>query len=297
MMEGYNNGHKKESKAAHLEEKLRMQFGFKLEYSGGKSEAIKRVHAISTNKKGSAVKNIVAEGIWLNQLVLKHGCKVETIICCLDEIRTCEAENLLMNLCEKADKICLISTKTLETIAEAGNSAGLVSIVAFEKLPISSIPLSKNTLILVLDGLEIPGNIGTLVRSADGVDAHGVIITNKKTRLTHPKYIRSSQGSCFKVPVVETETDTTISWLIENNFRILLADTDAQKNYYEEAYRGRVAIVLGSERYGISSAYYDTPHTTIGIPMFGECDSLNVGIAGTVILYEAALKQKGMLKR
>lgn len=280
-----------------LEERLKDRFGAKLEYAGAKSDVVKRIHAVSTNKKGSAVRSIVAEGIWLNQLVLRHHCRVEALCCCLEEIRTPEAESLLFSLCEKADKVCLISSKTLASIAEAGNSAGLISIVAFEKLPISSIPLSKNTLVLVLDGLEIPGNIGTLVRSADGVDAHGVLITNKKTRLTHPKYVRSSQGSCFKVPVVEVAADEAIEWLLENGFRILLADTDAQKNYYEEDYRGRVAIVLGSERYGIGSAYYDVPHTTIGIPMFGECDSLNVGIAGTVILYEAALKQKGMLER
>lgn len=280
-----------------LEERLKERFGRILEYAGAKSEVIKRVQAISTNKKGSAIRSIVAEGIWLNQLVLKHNCRIEAVACCLDEIRTHEAESLLFSLCEKTDKICLISAKTLASIAEAGNSAGIVSIVAFEKLPISRIPLSKNTLVLVLDGLEIPGNIGTLVRSADGVDAHGVLITNKKTRLTHPKYVRSSQGSCFKVPVVEVGMEDAIEWLARNGFRILLADTEAQKNYYEEDYSGRVAIVLGSERYGISRAYYDVPHTTIGIPMFGECDSLNVGIAGTVILYEAALKQKGMLRR
>lgn len=280
-----------------LEELLKGRFSDKLEYAGVKSAEIRRVHAISSNKKGSAVRSVVAEGIWLNQLVLKHGCKVETVICCPEEVRSPEAEVLLMNLCERADRIRLISAKTLETIAESGNSAGLISIVAFEKLPLSSIPVSENTLLLVLDGLEIPGNIGTLVRSADGVDAQGVIITNKKTRLTHPKYIRSSQGSCFKVPVVETETESAISWLMENGFQILLADTDAQKNYYEEVYSGKIAIVLGSERYGIGSAYYEIPHRTIGIPMFGTCDSLNVGIAGTVILYEASLKQKGMLKR
>lgn len=280
-----------------LERVLKEQYADKVSYIGSKSEEIRKIHAISANKKGSAVRSIVAEGIWLNRLALKHELRIEHLLCCPEEATSAEAAALIMELAKAAARIHIISAKTLAAVAESGNSAGIVSIVGFEKKSVADIPAGTPSLVLVLDGLEIPGNVGTLVRSVDGVDAAGVIITNKKTRLTHPKYIRSSQGSCFKIPVVEMETSDALKWLRDHHYRILLADTDADKLYYEEDYEGRVAIVLGSERYGISAPFYAEKHTTLGIPMFGDCDSLNVGIAGTVILYEAALKQKGRLNR
>ncbi len=293
-----------------LEQLLKARFFEKLAYAGAKSPEVRKVAAIAANKKGSAIRQIIAEGIWLNQLVIRHDLDVDFLLVCPDEVRSPEAEHLLFELAQRAGRVLIISARTLESIAETGSSAGIISVCEHRVRGLDDIRPADNSLVLVLDGLEIPGNVGTLVRSADGVDASGVIITNKKTRLTHPKYIRSSQGSCFRVPVVECETAQALSWLAENGFRLLLADTDAHKNYYEEDYCGRVAVVLGSERYGISADYYecggkygfasrraDGMPAKIGIPMFGDCDSLNVGIAGTVILYEASLKQKGMIKR
>lgn len=289
------------------EAELKARYGRKLRYAGSKSPEVKRVHSIAENKKGSAIRSIVAEGIWLNRLVLKYHLRIECLLCCPEEIRTAEAERMFRDLAESAEHICVISKRTLESLEESGSSAGILTVCEFVKCDFSDIRLGDSSLVLVLDGLEIPGNLGTLVRSADGVDAAGVIVTNKKTRLTHPKYIRSSQGSCFRIPVVETEASDAIAWLARNGFRLILADTDSSVMYYEPSYEGRVAIVLGSERYGISASYYasecyDADEGSarcerVGIPMFGDCDSLNVGIAGTVFLYEASLKQKGLLKR
>lgn len=299
-----------------LEQRLKERFSGKIQYAGAKAPEVRRVSAIAANKKGSAIHQIVAEGIWLGQLALRHNLRVDFVLVCVEEVKTPEAEGLLFALAERTEKILIISQRTLEAIAETGSSAGIISVCEHRARGLDEIPVSDSALVLVLDGLEIPGNVGTLVRSADGVDASGVIITNKKTRLTHPKYIRSSQGSCFRVPVVESDAQRALSWLAENGFRVLLADTDAERNYYEEDYSGRVAVVLGSERYGISADYYEYDGiggsfegdlgksekgrgraAKIGIPMFGDCDSLNVGIAGTVILYEASLKQKGLIKR
>lgn len=280
-----------------LEGFLKIAHARKLTYVGPKSPEIKQIHAIAQNKKGSAIKHFLSEGIWLNQLVLRHQLAVTALFVCAEEIRTPEAYELLEELAHRADRIHLISKKVLDSVAESGNSAGIITMTEIPRRTFADIPLADSALVLVLDGLEIPGNVGTLVRSADGVDASGVLVTNKKTRLSHPKYIRSSQGSCFKMPVVEAEAGEAIAWLRSNGFRILLADTDAIRYYYEEDYSGRVAVVLGSERYGISAPYYEAGGSTVGIPMFGDCDSLNVGIAGTVILYEASLKQKGRLRR
>lgn len=153
----------------------------------------------------------------------------------------------------------------------------------------------KNSVILILDGLEIPGNVGTILRSCDATNIDAVIITNKKTRINHPKLIRSSMGSCFTVPIIESNYDDVIKWLNHNKYKIVLTDTDAKLKYYDFDYKNRIAIVMGSEKYGIAEEWYKTNHTGVSIPMLGYCDSLNVGIAATIILYEATLKNKNML--
>lgn len=291
-----------------IEVGLKEKYGHKLRYEGRGGAAVRRVQAVATNKKGQAIRHIAAEGIWLNTLALQHNLEVQELICCPEEVKSPEAESLLFQLSERAGSIVIISKKTLDSIEEGAGSAGIISIITAPACEFSDIlkkikgaPAgeegAESVLVIVLDGLEIPGNVGTLVRSADGSDVAGVIITNKKTRLTHPKYIRSSQGSCFSVPVVESDSEEALSWLKSNGFKIYLADTDGAVNYFDADYGGRVAIVLGSERHGISREYYDVLHSAVSIPMFGECDSLNVGIAGTILMYEASLQQKGIIKR
>ena len=131
---------------------------------------------------------------------------------------------------------------------------------------------------------------------SDGTDTDAIIICNRKTRLTHPKILRSSQGSCFKIPIVEEEATSVIEWLTKNHYKIILTDTDAENFYFDENYKGKIAIIMGSERYGISKEWYGIGAKSVKIPMFGDCDSLNVGIAATLILYEAAISRSGMKK-
>ncbi|HAG42767.1 MAG TPA: hypothetical protein DCL31_04545 [Clostridium sp.] len=103
-------------------------------------------------------------------------------------------------------------------------------------------------------------------------------------------------GSCFKVPIVESNFDEIKNWLVKKNFKTIITDTDADTDYYDLDYKGRVAIIMGSEKYGVSEDWYKTEYTGVSIPMLGDCDSLNVGVASTIILYEASLKNKGLIK-
>jgi TrmH family RNA methyltransferase len=112
--------------------------------------------------------------------------------------------------------------------------------------------------------------------------------------------IRASQGACFFVPIVEFDNGVEIvmHWLKTHDFSVFLADANDGKSYYSFQYSGRVALVAGSERYGITRQWYQYPHENVRIPMFSDItDSLNVGIATTMILYEMGLRQRGILKR
>ena len=223
--------------------------------------------------------------------MLKYNVEIKAVVLDLESITSHDAYKIMLDLADIAEEIHMVSNSTFKKVAEIGTSAGIFVLAKFPQKSLIDLSPEKHQVIAVLDGLEIPGNIGTIIRSCDGTNTDAVIICNKKTRITHPKILRSSQGSCFKIPIVEEDSETVIDWLIKNNYRIILTDTDAEKFYYEEHFEGKLAIVMGSERYGISKEWYEIKADSIKIPMYGDCDSLNVGIAATLILYEAAVSR------
>lgn len=278
-----------------LEEKekfIREKYREKCRLSGKNAAVIKRIKAVQNNTRSNPEKLVVVEGIWASNILLKYNVKVQAVIVSLEEINTLDAYNVAIELMNRTEEIHIVSNSTFEKISEVGNSAGILVLAKFPITELKDLNPNKQEVLIVLDGLEIPGNIGTIIRSCDGTDTDAVIICNRKTRITHPKIVRSSQGSCFKVPIIEEDTQRVINWLTANNYRIILTDTDSKRCYYEDDYDGKIAIVMGSERYGISKDWYDLCADLVKIPMYGDCDSLNVGIAATLILYEAAIKRK-----
>lgn len=280
-----------------LEEKekvIKDKYRGKWRLSGKNAAVIKKIDSIVNNTKSNPEKLVAVEGIWASNQLLKYNVEIKAVVLDLESISTPEAYKIMTDLSDIADEIHIVSNSTFKKIVEVGTSAGIFVLAKFPHKSLADLNPKKHQVIAVLDGLEIPGNIGTIIRSCDGTNTDAVIICNKKTRITHPKILRSSQGSCFRIPIVEEESDTVIEWLKKNDYRVILTDTDAEKFYYEEDFKGKIAIIMGSERYGISREWYDINADSIKIPMYGDCDSLNVGIAATLILYEAAIKRNGV---
>lgn len=277
-----------------LEEKekfIKDKYHGKWRLSGKTAAVIKKIDSIVNNTKSNPEKLVAVEGIWAANQLLKYNIEIKALILDLDSIKSQDAYKIMIDLSDIAEEIHMVSSSTYKKIAEIGTSAGIYVLAKFPQKNLLDLSPDKHQVIAVLDGLEIPGNIGTIIRSCDGTNTDAVIICNRKTRITHPKILRSSQGSCFKIPIVEESSETTIDWLKKNGYRIILTDTDAKKFYYEENYEGKLAIVMGSERYGISKEWYEIDTESIKIPMYGDCDSLNVGIAATLILYEVAVSR------
>ncbi len=277
-----------------LEEKERFikdRYKGKWRLSGKSAAVIKKIDSIVNNTKSNPEKLVAVEGIWASNQLLKYNVEIKAVVLDLESITSHDAYKIMLDLADIAEEIHMVSNSTFKKVAEIGTSAGIFVLAKFPQKSLIDLSPEKHQVIAVLDGLEIPGNIGTIIRSCDGTNTDAVIICNKKTRITHPKILRSSQGSCFKIPIVEEDSETVIDWLIKNNYRIILTDTDAEKFYYEEHFEGKLAIIMGSERYGISKEWYEIKADSIKIPMYGDCDSLNVGIAATLILYEAAVSR------
>ncbi|MBQ4444333.1 MAG: hypothetical protein II896_06750 [Clostridia bacterium] len=259
---------------------------------------IKRIRGVANNTKPNPERLFVAEGIWMNTHIINEGTEVVYLVVCPQYVYTPEAEMAVRTLAERCKDRFVVSAKTFDRIAEKDKPDGVLTLAKLPSFDLENFRVDAKGIVLVIDGVEIPGNIGTMLRVADGAGVDAVFLCNRKARLTHPKLIHSSMLAVLTVPVFEFDSvDSCAAWLHERGFTIYLADSRAEKMYYELSYGTRTAFVLGSERYGIAREWYAKTPSLVAIPMLGKCDSLNVGVAATVLLYEASIKNKLGFKR
>ena len=263
---------------------------------GEQNPKIKQVKGILSNSKPNPHKLFVAEGIWILKMCEQFRTHIDSLILCPEHIRTSEAAALAEKLAQRAENLYTVSAKTYEKLSERDRPDGLMALAALPSFDLAAFVPPQNAVVLVLDGIEIPGNVGTMLRMADGAGLDGVFLCNRKVRMTHPKLIKGSQGAVLSVPVFPFESvGECRAWLKGHGFTVYLADTRAERYYFEEPYGKKTALVMGSERYGITREWYDGAYEMVAIPMLGKCDSLNVGVAATVLCYDASVKNK--LKR
>jgi tRNA G18 (ribose-2'-O)-methylase SpoU len=250
------------------------------------------IRDVQNNRTGIPRRTFVAEGLYENNMVLETGVEIDAFVWCQEAAYSDEAATRAGQLAARARRAYQVSAKTMERLAERPNPDGLISIAQLPDWGPDSVELGSDALVLVADAVEIPGNLGTLIRTLDACAADCLVLTNRRTRLTHPKVLRSSQGMNMKVPSFEfAEVGDAISWLRGCGCTVYLADTDESMNYRQADYRGRTALVIGSERYGVSAPWYEAGFQRIGIPMLGSADSLNVSVSASVLLYEARARK------
>lgn len=139
---------------------------------------------------------------------------------------------------------------------------------------------------MVAEAIEKPGNLGTLLRSADGAGAHGVIVCDPCTDVWHPDVVQSSVGAFFTLPIFACTTHEVIAWCRQWQIQTLAATPQAARMYTEADMRGALALVVGTEQYGLSHTWLTAADQQIKLPMLGTANSLNVAVAATLLLYE-----------
>jgi TrmH family RNA methyltransferase len=260
--------------------------------AGMQNPRIKQYLAIKKNTKSNTENLTCLEGLWEIKTGLDAGLEFRAMLVCPELFRGDEARKVAERIVASGVHSYGLSEKVMRGIVDRDDPDGLAAIVKLPTYTWDDIKLREFNRLLVLDGLEIPGNVGTIIRCADSSGADGVVITNRRTRLSHPKLIHSSMGSLFTFPVIEAEVGEAVEWLKRNRFAIMTTDTDATVSYRAANYRRRVAMVMGSERYGIVKEWYNVQDVSVSIPMSGRVDSLNVGNAAVLMLYEAFSQQE-----
>ena len=166
----------------------------------------------------------------------------------------------------------------------------------YKERKLDDIVLGDNPLVIVLESVEKPGNLGAVLRSADAAGADAVIICDPLTDLYNPNLIRASIGAIFSRQVAAASSADTISWLKTNGLQILTAQLQDSSLYYDTPMTGPTAIVMGTESTGLTDIWRKAADKHIRIPMLGALDSLNVSVSAAILLYEAVRQRSGMYK-
>jgi TrmH family RNA methyltransferase len=188
-----------------------------------------------------------------------------------------------------------VTAELMGRMAFGDRSDGMLAVARVPDVSLAALGprIPAQPLVLVLESVEKPGNLGAVLRTADGAGVDGIIVADPRTDPWNPNVIRASMGTLFSVPLAVSETITARAWLTERRIRVVSAVVDASRSYADTDLRGPVALVLGSEAGGLTEAWRGTDVTDVRIPMAGIADSLNVSATAAILAYEAR-RQRGV---
>ena len=193
---------------------------------------------------------------------------------------------------QEGPKIFEVSRNVYEKMAYRGSTEGIIAEMRYKERRLEDIELGESPLVIVLESVEKPGNLGAVLRSADAAGADAVIICDPLTDLYNPNLIRSSVGAIFSRQVAAATSEETIAWLKANSIQILTAQLQDSSLYYDTPMTGPTAIVMGTESTGLTGIWREAADRHIRIPMLGALDSLNVSVSAAILLFEA-VRQRG----
>ena len=172
-------------------------------------------------------------------------------------------------------------------VAYREGTEGVIAEVEVKERRLEDLELPENPLVVVLEAVEKPGNLGAVLRSADAARADAVIVCDPLTDLWNPNLIRASLGGIFTVPTVAATSEETIAWLKAHGIRILTAQLQDSSWYYDVDMTVGTALVMGTESTGLTDIWRRAADAHIRIPMLGRLDSLNVSVSAAILLFEA----------
>jgi len=260
-----------------------------LQQIGLQHPCVRQLRVVARNGSPNHQRLFVAEGLWAHNVLLDLDAPVELFLWCPEAAYAAEAHTRCTHIAARARHAYRISPRVLALLSERDRPDGLISLARLPPWDPDGVAVRWPSLVLVADAIEIPGNLGTLLRTLDACGGDCLLLTNRRTRLTHPKVFRGSRGMNLRVPIIEFDTpDGAMRWLLDRRFTVYLATTAAGAVPYRSVpFAPRTALVVGNERYGISRPWHDHGFTQVIVPMLGAADSLNVSVCAAILLYEA----------
>ena len=227
----------------------------------------------------------VVEGRRELEHCLGAGFAIRTVFVC-PEIFSTESD-LFSNL-----SVIEIPEQLYRKVAYRESTEGIIAEVEYKSLKLEDLKLPENPLVMVLESVEKPGNLGAVLRSADAAGVDAVIFCDPLTDLYNPNLIRASIGAIFTVPTVAASSEETIAFLKARGIQILTAQLQDSSLYYDVDMRRGTALVMGTEATGLTGLWRQAASAHIRIPMLGRLDSLNVSVSAAILLFEAVRQRQ-----
>jgi RNA methyltransferase, TrmH family len=241
---------------------------------------------LSQRKHRQAAGLFAVDGLQILHMALDGGYVPNEVLYCQEQFVGSEAAALLERFRQCDAALLPVSARVMETLSEREEPQGLVATFRLRQPPLASLELTGHELVVVLDRLQDPGNLGTLIRTADAVGAAAVIIIEPCVDPFDPKTIRGSMGSVFNVPVISTKDVTDLfARLRSHGIRPVGADPHLGEAWGAGLWRGGAALVLGNEARGLSGDVAAHIDAWAKLPIVGRAESLNVAVAGGVLMY------------
>ena len=229
---------------------------------------------------------LLVEGYRELRRALENGWKPVELFYCRDLFLGGNENALIEQGRAAGAEIFDCSEPVLRKISYRDRPEGLVAVGPQVRHKLGDIVFRAVPFVVVAESIEKPGNLGTILRSADAAGVDALIVCDRCTDISNPNVVRASIGTLFSVKVVEASTEEAMAWLRAREIRTVAASPHAEQMYTDADFTTGVAVVVGSEQYGLSSRWMTEADVKVRIPMLGQADSLNVASATTILLYE-----------
>lgn len=251
------------------------------------NQLIKDLFLLQEKSKARKKANLfVIEGIREIEIALKNNYEIAQLLVCFDLFSDTKFNDFKRNIALNTELI-EISKDVYQKIAYRESTEGIIAVAKTKDHSLESLQLPKNPLVVVLESLEKPGNIGAILRTADAANIDAVIIADPKTDLYNPNIVRSSVGAIFTNNIAIANSAEAINYLKTKNIAIFSAILQEAVPYYSVDFTNGSAVVMGTEATGLSSIWRDQSTANIIVPMQGQIDSMNVSVATAVLIFEA----------
>ena len=246
------------------------------------NEIVKNIKKLKDKKYRDEENKYIVEGIKMVKEAIIENEKIDKIVVCEDCANNGTIEKELLYEIAKFDCI-YVSEKVFDSITDVSNPQGILAVI--EKNNENNISYDEDV-ILVLDGIQDPGNLGTILRTLDSVNLKQIVLSENTADPYNPKVVRSTMGAIYRVNIVRSKNIIdTLNELKKNKYQIAITSLDTDKSIYDVDFNKK-AIVIGNEANGVSKEVQDLADVKMIIPMLGKTESLNAAVATGIILYE-----------
>ncbi|GAB6184835.1 TrmH family RNA methyltransferase [Thermopirellula anaerolimosa] len=250
---------------------------------------IKAVRALRDGRKRVKSGRMIVHGLREISRAAASGVAFDQVFFC-PALMNDTARRLLRELEASGAPLVEVTQPIIEGLAFGDRTEAVVAVAASPRRDLKDFKITRPgepPLIAVVEGVEKPGNLGAVIRSADGAGAGGVIAADLRTDLFNPNVIRASLGTVFALPIAVASGAETLDWLRSRGIAAYAARVDAAKEYWQVDFTAPCAVVLGNEATGLSGCWSGPGVESVRLPMLGLADSLNVSVTAAVLLYEA----------